>query len=340
MGGPILLVRELPVNSAGLPGKGAFGMDTVSALFRQVCFSGERLGIRIWLMLAETFKKPKPILGRIQLLPLPGSQGWDGQWEALTARAEQEATALASGGVDGLIIENFHDTPYSHGRMDTAGAIAMAMLMRRLHQFTDLPIGVSVLQNDPETALAMAVNACASFIRVPLLTGAMVTESGVINSRLSELLSYRHHLKTELPLLLIDVSTNHLGPAPLVRSTLKDIGGERVNHLIHITKSLPEKIGNFAVILPDRDIEPEELIAFRDTTGREVLVENQTGASSAEAYYENADGLILDAGIRKNTATQPDIPPAIDMPKVEELVNRLRQVTPVSEMDPDVFLRR
>src|SRR6476659_584365 len=99
-------------------------------------------------MLAEIFKKPKPIIGKIQLLALPGAPGWDGQWDVLTARAEQEATALATGGVDGLIIENFHDTPYTTGRMDTAGSIAMAMLTRRIKQFTSLPIGISVLQND------------------------------------------------------------------------------------------------------------------------------------------------------------------------------------------------
>jgi predicted TIM-barrel enzyme len=291
-------------------------------------------------MLAETFKKPKPILGRIRLLPLPGSPGWDGQWEALIARAEQEATALASGGVDGLIIENFHDTPYSQGRMDTAGAIAMATLTRRLHQFTDLPIGISVLRNDPETALAIALNTCASFIRIPLLSGAMMTESGVINSRLDELLRYRQHLKTELPLLMIDVSTNHLGPAPLFRSPISEKGGERLNHLIHISKTLPRKVGHFAVILPDRDIEADEITAFKEATGDEVLIENQTSARLAEAYYEKSDGLILDADTRKSTGSHPEIPPTIDMPKVEELVNHLRQVVPVSELSPDVFLRR
>src|SRR5262249_11393477 len=113
-------------------------------------------------MLAEIFKKPKTdsrsvtneicaplILGKVQLLGLPGAPGWTGDWEALAMRAEQEATALATAGVSGLIIENTHDVPHPQHRMDVAGAIAMALLLNRVKQFTGLPIGISVLFNDP-----------------------------------------------------------------------------------------------------------------------------------------------------------------------------------------------
>lgn len=283
-------------------------------------------------MLTEIFKKPKPIIGKIQLLALPGAPGWEGQWDILTTRAEQEATALATGGVDGLIIENSHDTPYVQGRIDTAGAIAIAMLTRKLKQFTGLPIGISVLQNDPETALAIAINTQADFIRLSVLTGALITESGVINNRFNELLHYKNRLKTELPPLIVDVSLRHLGPA-------QNLG--KLQALTQTAQTLANQPEKLALIVSDQDIDASEVAALQQQCEfSPVLVENQTKPQSVDQYFEQADGLILEAGIRRNSSMQPGIPPTIDMTRVEELINRLRKVIPVTEMDPDIFLRR
>lgn len=288
-------------------------------------------------MLSEIFQKPKPILGRIQLLALPGSPNWEGEWETLTSRAEQEATALATGGVDGLILENFHDTPYTRGRMDVAGAVAMAMLARKLKQFTNLPIGISVLRNDPETALAIALNTNADFIRLPLLSGALITESGVINSRMNELLHYKNQLKAELPPLLVDVSLQHLAPAAKL-ATLDH--AQTLTHLIQIANDIPEACQPAGLIVSDQVMKPEWIQAFKTQTSWPVLIENQSKGLEPDLHFEQADGIILEADIRKASALQPGLPPTIDMTRVEEIVNRLRGVKSVSEMDPDIFLKR
>ncbi|HEY9707936.1 MAG TPA: BtpA/SgcQ family protein [Oculatellaceae cyanobacterium] len=57
--------------------------------------------------LHQIFKTPNPIIGVVHLLPLPTSPRWGGNLKAVIDRAEQEVTALASGGVDGVIVENF-----------------------------------------------------------------------------------------------------------------------------------------------------------------------------------------------------------------------------------------
>jgi membrane complex biogenesis BtpA family protein len=285
-------------------------------------------------MLSEIFKKPKPILGKIQLLALPGAPGWGGQWETLVTRAEQEATALATGGVDSLIIENSHDVPFTAGRMDTAGAIAMAMLARRLKQFTDLPIGISVLRNDPETALAIAMNCNADFIRLSVLAGALMTDSGIVNSRLNELLHYKNHLKTELPPLLVDLSTAHLG------SGGRFAREQSLKHLTELALAIPPLHEHLALVLSDRDIAPADLASFKASTRYPVLLENQACPQAVDAYFEQADGLILEVDTRKKSVMHPELPPTIDMARVETVVNRLRRVVPLSEMDPDIFLSR
>ena len=83
-------------------------------------------------MLKQLFDADKPVIGVVHLLPLPGSPRYTGDLEAVLLRAEQEATALASGGAHGIIIENFFDTPFTKNRVDTATACAMTLAVKRI----------------------------------------------------------------------------------------------------------------------------------------------------------------------------------------------------------------
>src|SRR5436190_15182647 len=117
-------------------------------------------------MLQELFGTPKPVIGVIHLLPLPGSHRFGGDMEAVFERAEQEAAALSSGGVHGIIVENFFDAPFAKNQVDTATACALSLVAKRVQGVANLPIGINVLRNDGHTALAVATAADAQFIRV------------------------------------------------------------------------------------------------------------------------------------------------------------------------------
>ena len=54
--------------------------------------------------LNQIFQTKNPIIGVVHLLPLPTSARWGGSLKAVIERAEQEATALAAGGIDGIIV--------------------------------------------------------------------------------------------------------------------------------------------------------------------------------------------------------------------------------------------
>ena len=116
--------------------------------------------------LTQIFNTPNPVIGVIHLLPLPTSARWQGDLQAVIARAEQEATALASGGAHGLIVENFFDAPFPKSGVDPAVVSAMTLVVQRLKQLVMLPIGLNVLRNDARSALAIATCTGASFIRV------------------------------------------------------------------------------------------------------------------------------------------------------------------------------
>ena len=59
------------------------------------------------------FQTPKPVIGVVHLLPLPTSARWQGSIQVVIDRAVQETVALVSGGVNGIIVENFFDAPFT-----------------------------------------------------------------------------------------------------------------------------------------------------------------------------------------------------------------------------------
>jgi hypothetical protein len=161
--------------------------------------------------LIQTFKNPNPIIGVVHLLPLPTSPRWGGDLKAVINRAEQEAVALASGGVDAIIVENFFDSPFTKDQVDPAVVSAMSLIVRRLMHMVTLPIGINVLRNDAHSALAIASCTGAQFIRVNVLTGVMATDQGLIEGRAHDVLRYRRELGSDVK-IFADVLVKHARP--------------------------------------------------------------------------------------------------------------------------------
>lgn len=161
--------------------------------------------------LEQIFKTPNPIIGVVHLLPLPTSPRWGGSLKAVLSRAEQEATALASGGVDGIIVENFFDAPFTNHQVDPAVVSAMTLIVERLINMIALPVGINVLRNDARSAIAIATCVRAQFIRVNVLTGIMATDQGLIEGQAHQLLRYRRELGSDVK-ILADVLVKHAQP--------------------------------------------------------------------------------------------------------------------------------
>lgn len=163
------------------------------------------------MSLTTIFKTTTPVIGVVHLLPLPTSPDWGGNLQRVIDRAEQEATALISGGVHGIIVENFFDAPFSKDAVDPAVVSAMSLVVHRLQQLVAVPIGINVLRNDAKSALAIATCVEAQFIRVNVLTGVMATDQGLIEGCAYELLRYRRELGSNVK-ILADVLVKHARP--------------------------------------------------------------------------------------------------------------------------------
>lgn len=161
--------------------------------------------------LYQIFNTSNPIIGVVHLLPLPISPRWAGSLPAVIERAEQEATALAAGGVDGIIVENFFDAPFAKEQVDPAVVSAMTLIVDRIMNLVMLPVGINVLRNDARSAMAIATCVKAQFIRVNVLTGVMATDQGIIEGVAHQLLRYRRQLGSDVA-ILADVLVKHARP--------------------------------------------------------------------------------------------------------------------------------
>jgi hypothetical protein len=148
----------------------------------------------------------------VHLQPLPGSPRYDGRLQTCLDAALADATALAEGGVDGIIVENFHDVPFRKGRVDAVTVAAMTRVCTAIQEQVSCTIGVNVLRNDAEAALAVAVASGAAFIRVNVHAGVMATDQGLIEGRADETLRLRRLLVAEHVRIFADVLVKHAQP--------------------------------------------------------------------------------------------------------------------------------
>jgi len=154
------------------------------------------------------FNSQKPIIGCIHLLPLPGSPLYDGNLERIYDLALSEADQLVKGGVDALIVENFRDKPFYPDRVPAETVAALSGVGREIVKACKVPVGINVLRNDGESAIAIAAGIGADFIRVNVTGGAVVSEQGIIVGKSHLVVRLRAALKSEA-LIFADVGVKH-----------------------------------------------------------------------------------------------------------------------------------
>jgi len=153
-----------------------------------------------------------PVIGVVHLPPLPGAPDWGGDWSAVELAAGADADALATGGVGALLIENYHDAPYYPGVVPPVTVAAMTALTGAIaRRHPDLPLGVNVLRNDAEAALAVAVACGARFVRVNVHAGAAVTDQGLLQGQAHRTVRRRRELGADVA-ILADVQVKHAAP--------------------------------------------------------------------------------------------------------------------------------
>ena len=240
--------------------------------------------------------RPKVVIGMLHLRPLPGSPRFDGDVARVRDELLRDADALAGGGVDGLMMENFGDVPfYPDGVPAHVVAHMTALACAVRDRVPHLPLGINVLRNDGRAALAVAHACGASFIRVNVLCGARVADQGILQGIAHELMRDRAMLggQGNAIKVLADVDVKHSAPLGAPRAIEDEVDDT-------IARGLAD-----AVIVSGagtgKGTDPQHVAAVRAAAAGRVPVFVGSGVSveSLDALLPHADGFIVGTSLKR-----------------------------------------
>ncbi len=152
------------------------------------------------------------LVGVVHLQALPGAPLFQGDLLSVLDAACRDAEALLDGGCDAVIVENFGDVPFFPAAVPAETVAAMTLAVSRVTSLAgDRPVGVNVLRNDGRAALGICAASAAAFVRVYVLTSALVCDQGLIEGQAASLLRERARLCPEVK-ILADVHVKHASP--------------------------------------------------------------------------------------------------------------------------------
>ncbi len=245
---------------------------------------------------------PKPVIGMLHLPALPGSPRFRGDLDAVRAHVLHDAEALEQGGVHGLMLENFGDVPFFPDHVPTHTVTYMTALALAVRDRVDLPIGINVLRNDALSAMAVAHAVGARYIRVNVLSGACLTDQGVITGKPAELMRYRAQIGAEDVKVLADVRVKHA--APLADRPIEQEAEELI-----------ERAGAEALIVSgDGTGKPTDVGEVaqlkRAFPKARFLIGSGVTKDSLATLAEHADGFIVGSHFKPDADTDRPIDPA------------------------------
>uniref|UniRef100_A0A8C6SY29 Zgc:162297 n=1 Tax=Neogobius melanostomus TaxID=47308 RepID=A0A8C6SY29_9GOBI len=149
------------------------------------------------------------VIGMIHVKALPGTPLSSLRMSEITEEACREAEVYCDAGVDGLIIENMHDIPYTFGVGPEVCACMTAVCSAVRGLCPSLPLGVQILSSANQQALAVALASGLDFIRAEGFVFSHVADEGLLNACAGDLLRYRKQIGAEHVKIFTDIKKKH-----------------------------------------------------------------------------------------------------------------------------------
>lgn len=266
--------------------------------------------------LEKLFGVKKPVIGMIHLKALPGAPKSSLSVSEVLALAVDDLNNLIEGKVDGVLVENYNDYPFHPFTVEPSTIVSMSLIVKELVKSSSVPVGVNVLRNACSDALVIASFTGAEFIRCNFLTGAYVTDQGVIVGcahilkRLQKQLSC---IKTETnPLIFGDVLCKHA--SPISPRTLE----------LEAIDALERGLADAVIITGNRTGLPaklSDLKLLRKKQIQPILVGSGVTSDSIQEILPYIDGVIIGTSLKhKNKISLP-----VDRKKVEEFMQKVHE---------------
>lgn len=160
----------------------------------------------------QLFPNRPPVIGMVHLHALPGSPNFGGSLDDVIAKALADARTLEDNGVDALLVENLHDYPYYPETIEPETVASATLCAKAVADQSELPIGINILRNSWKASLGIALAVGARFIRLNVLTDAMLTDQGIISGAAHLVSRYRKQIGADDVLIFADLLTKHAAP--------------------------------------------------------------------------------------------------------------------------------
>ena len=237
----------------------------------------------------------KSWIGMVHLLPLPGSPRFGGSISEVVKRACRDAEILCSGGVAGLIVENYGDVPFFAAAVPPETVAAMAVVAAAIRERAAVPMGINVLRNDALSALAIAAATGADFIRCNVHCGAAVTDQGIVSGSAAQTLRKRAELGVPVE-IWADVMVKHSQPLgeTSIEALARDTAWRGLADALILSGEAtgkptpPDRLEKVRKAVPDRPL----------------LVGSGITAANLPDYYPFADGFIVGTSLKEGEVTE------------------------------------
>lgn len=231
------------------------------------------------------FRSRKPIVAMIHVGALPGTAASSRSLRELETQALREAVLHRDVGVDGLMLENMHDTPYLRSRVGPEIVAAMTVIARAVKDASGLPCGVQILAAANLEAMAVAHAAGLDFIRAEGFAFAHVADEGVIQSSAAELLRYRRAIGAERVQVWADVKKKHSSHA-----ITADVSIGETAHAVEFMRG--DAVIVTGAVTGDAP-QPGDVREVKRATHLPVLLGSGVTAENIATFWAEADGFIV-----------------------------------------------
>ena len=268
--------------------------------------------------LQAIFKVNKPLIGNVHCAPLPGTPRYKGESIAsIVERAIEDAQAYATGGMDGLLIENHGDIPFlPPGEIGPEIIAAMSVVVKAVAEAVDLPYGLDLLANGAIGALAIAKATNARFIRVNQWVNAYVANEGLVQGESGRALRYRRMIGAEHVAIFADVHVKHGAHA---------ITGDRgVAELARDTEFYDADVAIATGNRTGDSIPAEEIRSVRAGTSLPLIGGSGLALDNAVPLMAELDGCIVGSSLKYDGVWWNQV----DAARVEAFVNKVRRHFP------------
>jgi uncharacterized protein len=266
--------------------------------------------------LEALFRVKKPVIGVIHLQPLPGAPRYAGQAvREIYAAAVTDARTLKEGGVDGIILENASDMPFSrpeHIGPETVAALTAACLAVRAA--VDTPIGITCVANGVIPALGIAKAVGAGWVRANQWVNAYVANEGILNGPAPEAMRFRSRIRADEVAIFADVHVKFGAHAITADRSIAEQATDAEWFDADVLIASGTRTGS--------PTEPREVDDVRSGTNLPVIVGSGLSAEQVPSLFASADGAIVGQWLKKDGRWWNPVDPR----RVEQLMTAVRKV--------------